>query len=180
MGLHPRKEYGSVTQELLHKWFEYNKDTGDLIWKPGHGGVRSGRVAGCLQPSGYRSVSIGKKKVNYKAHRLVWMYHHGKWPDNFIDHINNNRADNRIENLRDVTHEENMANLAPGSGSSTGYRGVYLQPSKSRKKKKYFTTVWSQGEPVNLGRYENIEDAVAVYHTAREMLGLMPVPVLVS
>src|SRR5690606_29052356 len=67
-----------------------------------------GREAGGKQGGGYLRFSVDGK--HYLAHRLAWLYVHGKWPSDQIDHINGDRSDNRIDNLRDVTHAENRRN----------------------------------------------------------------------
>ncbi|MDA6380520.1 HNH endonuclease signature motif containing protein [Escherichia coli] len=60
----------------------------------------------------------------YPAHRLAWLIVYGTMPDGFIDHINRVRTDNRISNLRLVTHSENMQNRKIQKNNKSGYRGV--------------------------------------------------------
>lgn len=105
--------------EFLRKYFAYDKDTGGIIRIPGQ--VNSlGRpvnkgvnkpVAG-RDAEGYLRtwVVYGGKQHNIKAHQLAWALHYGKWPVGIIDHINRNKSDNRIENLRIVNENVNAAN----------------------------------------------------------------------
>ena len=167
MPIRLRKD-SEVTKELVDELFEYDSTTGNLLWRWPNGTAEAGDVAGYVRPQGYRYIRINSR--DYAAHRLVWLMHHGSFPRNYIDHINNTRADNRIENLRDVTHAENMLNLAPGSGASSGYKGVYTR--KGKKGFKYFVVLYWEGDNYNLGTYETPEEASMVYHVAREAFGL--------
>lgn len=141
-----------VTQEYVRSLLTYNEHTGELVWRRRQGTARAGQVAGYLKEEGaltdnkmYRYIRIGGK--DYSAHRLVWLYHHGGWPTE-IDHVNRDRSDNRLANLREVEHYENMANIQL---PKSGYRGVYQAENG-----KYFTTVWMpSGEVIHLGRYKH-------------------------
>lgn len=97
-----------VSQDLLKNLFTYDQNTGLFKRKIALGNASSGSIAGSIHHRGYRYIAINKK--DYAAHRLAWLYVYGKWPDNFIDHINGKTDDNRIENLRDVSQKENMKN----------------------------------------------------------------------
>lgn len=175
-----RKEQDSrVTQELLHELYDYDAKVGQLVWTAYNGRCRHvGKSVGSKnKATGYIVTRLFG--VSYGVHRLIWLYHYGRWPNNYIDHINGVKTDNRIENLRDTTPAENVRNTFNIKKTNTGYRGVNrVRAVKSAKP--YKTGITVDNVIINLGRYETIEDAVAVYHTAREMLGLIPVPVLVS
>ena len=164
----------TVTQELLHSLFIYDTETGNLIWKNDTGTAKKGSVAGYIKNTGrrysrgYRYIRVNSK--DYASHRLVWLFHNGSFPSKCIDHINTIRDDNRIENLRDVSHAENMLNLALGSGASSGYKGVY----RAKGSKKWFSVLYWDGIRIGLGSYDDPVDAASVYHTAREFLGLIP------
>ena len=90
---------------------------------------------GSLDKDGYWIIKIKKKQ--YKAHRLVFAYHNGRFPDGEIDHINRNRTDNRIENLRECTRTENVRNITPKANPDTGVVGVYLDKCTHGLKSKY-------------------------------------------
>ncbi len=118
------------TQETLQTVFDYNPDTGVFLWKTGQ---RTGLPAGSLDKAGYIRIRLNRYE-QYKAHRLAWVYMYGSInPETLtIDHINHNRADNRLANLRIATQQQNAHNTLQGMNSGltlalikqvpTGYR----------------------------------------------------------
>lgn len=88
----------------------YDPETGEWFWRERawFGRNRTDKPAGTVRADGYLSIKIDGQ--NYMAQRLAWLYVHGLWPTNVIDHINGDRLDNRLVNLRDVTQAENNAN----------------------------------------------------------------------
>lgn len=155
----PRSE---ITQELLKTLFEYDSLNGNLVWKTDRGQAKQGQVAGYVKTNAHthhRYIRIGS--VDYGAHRLVWLFHHGQWPEQYIDHIDRNPQNNRIENLRDVTHKENMQNHSFSKANKTGFRGVYLEG------KRYYAALGVDGFLVKLGRFETADDASIAYRAGR-------------
>lgn len=143
-----------IMQEL-QELFNYNN--GRLYWK-----IRSARciqigdMAGYLSKGGYRCIKIYRKL--YLEHRLIWIYYNGDIPDGMqIDHINRIRDDNRIENLRLVTPQENNFN-----SSSKGYRW-------NKKGKKWISSIKVDGKKKYLGSFKNEEDARQAYLNAKEI-----------
>jgi hypothetical protein len=111
-----------ITQADVHSFFSYRED-GELIRKVKLSDSSIvGSVAGCVNALGYKVIRI-KPKL-YLAHRLIWLYHNGYFPENQIDHINRDRLDNRIENLREVSTQCNLRNSKQQSNNSSGVRGV--------------------------------------------------------
>jgi len=102
--------------ELLH----YNLETGLFHWAKSRPKVKEGNPAGCLDHNGYIRIEVGGK--TYAAHRLAWFYINKEWPSNEIDHINRNKSDNRIENLRQAQHGQNRANSK--TTNKHGLKGV--------------------------------------------------------
>lgn len=101
----------------------FNYDGRDILNRRHRHGLRHsevGKTAGRIDAKGYRVVTFRQKK--YKAHRLVWLYVNGHFPFGEIDHINRNRSDNRIENLRDVNRFTNMRNLSNVGVTKDGNR----------------------------------------------------------
>jgi hypothetical protein len=111
-----------ISQSELKAALSYDADTGVFLWRispcpP----VKVGQVAGAKGPKGSWRIEFCEK--NYLAHRLAWFYVHGEWPEQ-IDHINGNRADNRLCNLRPADNSQNQANMGPKKNSHLGIRGV--------------------------------------------------------
>ena len=112
----------TITQEYLKSILLYDKLTGDFTWASCIGGSSSiGAIAGRLS-HGYIGIQIKEKK--YQAHRLAWLYINGELPKKQIDHINHNRSDNRISNLRTVTLKENQRNRSINKNNTSGVCGV--------------------------------------------------------
>ena len=149
---------------MLGDYLRYDPDTGKLYWLDDrHGAVRSGDEAGCFDVKGYRIIEfLGKA---YKAHRVAWYLHYGSWPEKFIDHINGNKSDNRITNLRDVTRGQNRQNIKKAYGSNkTGFLGVCY------KQGKYLAQIKSEGKKRYLGYFSTPEEAAEAYWKAKKEL----------
>jgi len=118
-----------------------------------------------IHQDGYMVVSLCKGKSSFNWHRLVWEYFNGKIPKGmFIDHINNNRLDNRIDNLRIVTPMENTQKTIRGKNNHSGYAGV----SFDKITNKWKAQISINSKTVNLGRYETKEKAYQVYLDAKK------------
>lgn len=102
----------------------YDPGTGVFTWSVAGAGIAKGREAGTTTCHGYRVIRLGR--YGYRAHRLAWFLSYGKWPVGEIDHINGDKLDNRITNLRDVTRAENAQNVshAMRNNRSCGLLGV--------------------------------------------------------
>lgn len=124
------------SQEVLRALLDYDPGTGALTWRErgvdGFASARShaswsakhvGKAVIGTNLTGYRRVKIDGRHV--LMHRLIWKLVHGIDPDGEIDHINGNRCDNRLENLRVVTKRENMRNSGVKASNTTGVVGVY-------------------------------------------------------
>jgi hypothetical protein len=99
------------TQSDFKEILDYNPETVEFTWKKALGTrAKAGDVAGHVHKAqGYHQIKIAGKQ--YKTHRLVWLFETGEWPKNHIDHMDGNRLNNHISNLRDVTQRENNQNL---------------------------------------------------------------------
>ena len=136
-------------------WNEiFRYEDGNLYWlKPGHK-RRLHRPAGYLVPSGYIRTKINGK--DYYVHRIVWEMHNCQIPNGFeIDHIDRNRSNNKISNLRIATSQENKRNNKSGGFTWCKRNKVYVAQIKIDLKRKF------------LGHYDNIIDARAAYLRAR-------------
>jgi hypothetical protein len=110
-------------QDELKELLTYYPETGQFYWNTGGKGRRLDRRAGSFhKASGYIHIGICGKK--YRAHRLAWLYTYGFLPENLLDHINRDRADNRIDNLRAVDMVENTKNNSVRVDNTSGVTGV--------------------------------------------------------
>ena len=149
-------------------WLEiFDYDGQNLIWKrPYSRKVKAGDVAGCVNKNGYIQVSVMNKL--YLAHRVVWEMHNGDIPDGMqIDHINHDRIDNRIDNLRIVTNRVNSINSSIGANNRSGFNGV----SWMRSKNKWRSRIMIHGVEVSLGLFDCFDDAVTARLEANEKYG---------
>lgn len=149
--------------KLLSSMLRY--DNGKLYWLEWRNGVRRDLVAGTVTKNGY--VSVGAKGIKAYAHRIVWFMHHGEIPNGCdIDHINHDRTDNRIENLRIVSRSENLKNKGVVL-SSSGEMGVYWNPSAS----KWEASLNVDGKKKYIGLFDSIEAAKAARLDANKVYG---------
>lgn len=118
-----------ITQEYLHQVFDYHAD-GHLIWKRKYRGIKVGQKAGHTDKLGYYTIRLDK--VLYKGHRLIWFWHHGAWPTDELDHADNNPSNNRIENLRNATKQQNMRNRGPNKNNKLNLKNICWSESRRR------------------------------------------------
>lgn len=150
-----------ITKELLHELFEYKE--GELYWKVYTSSkTKPGDKAGCKNSHGYIQISI-KKKL-YQAHRIIFFMHNGYFPK-YVDHIDGNRLNNRIENLRKATNFENSWNSKIRKNNTSGIKGVNW--NKSRKKWEVRLRFAVTGKNLYFGRYVDKELAELVAIEAR-------------
>lgn len=155
------------TPEQIRQLVSYEPETGLLFWKPRDTSWFNGK----LRPTNvWNTRYAGKQALSYistygyycgavlnyqlLAHRVVWAWHYGEWPILEIDHINRNRLDNRIENLRDVSHSENERNKSLSIRSKTGETGVYRTRSG-----RYSANYVSHLKKLQIGTYATIAEA---------------------
>lgn len=114
----------SLTVETVLRYLDYSPKTGEFRWKsaPKHRPGLEGEVAGCLTTGGYVSIRVSGQTA--QAHRLAWLVTHGVWPAGDIDHVDGNRANNRITNLREASRSENMQNVRKLDSNTSGFVGV--------------------------------------------------------
>lgn len=140
----------------LRSMIEYNPETGKFYALYSHKDLPVGREVGCID-SGYVRLSVAGKI--YKGHRLAWFYTYGEWPSGDIDHVNGDKSDNRICNLRKASRGQNMMNIGLKKHNTSGYKGV----SYYRKTGKWKAQIQSNGKKVGLGYFDDIRDAAEAY-----------------
>jgi len=136
----------------------------DLIRRVTVGCAKEGDVAGCEETDGYQSISIDCKR--YKAHRLIWLYYHGYFPENDIDHINRDRSDNRIENLRVVSKSCNLRNSGNWPTNRSGVKGVGF----NKADKVWRAHIGKGNTYYYLGRSKDFNEAVLLRYAAEQCL----------
>ncbi|CAB5212704.1 putative NHN endonuclease [uncultured Caudovirales phage] len=153
-------EYPSTMQ--LKQMFDYHSD-GYLIWKikPAFR-VKIGDKAGSINSQGY--VQISQKKSKFKAHRLIWLWH-GYQLDDEIDHIDGNKLNNQIENLRAVKKSQNQWNAKIRKDNLSGIKGVRWH----KRDCKWTASIRLHGKTKSLGYYNDLELAKLVIHEARSL-----------
>ena len=160
-----------MTQSRLKELLHYDPETGVFVWKVAHPRVRAGGRAGSISSRGYVRIRISGK--DYWAHRLAWLYIHGDFPKNEVDHKDGDKTNNRIDNLRDCTHAQNHQNRVSMPGSSSKYPGV----SWYKNSKKWRAKIVLHGKDKYLGLYESEVDAYKAYCKAKyELHKFQPQP----
>ncbi len=154
----------------LCNFLEYDKENGELKWKPRKSSRwnarHSGTKAGCISSSnGYLTLSINNQK--YLSHRVAWAIFYGEWPAGQIDHIDHNRTNNRISNLRCVTHSENGKNQKRRARTRDGEMGI----TKRQDTGKYQVRVCANGTRKTIGCFCSIEAAISARNFAYQELG---------
>jgi len=118
-----------MTQDLLRSILKYSPSSGDFVWLVDSGARKcKGKVAGTLGVE-HPCVYISYKRRKYLAHRLAWLYVHGVWPEETIDHKDGNPSNNRLRNLRLATRSQQQENLHRPKGANP-YVGVYKVGNK--------------------------------------------------
>lgn len=152
--------------DILNKIFEYDPITGLFIYKVKPcAWLNIGDPAGTLIEKGYWSLTYKRKR--YRAHRVAWLLYYKKWPDGIIDHIDTDKLNNKIDNLRDIEGNKNQQNQRfPSKNNTTGYLGV----SFDRSRNKYMANIMINRKAKNLGRFNSPEEAYNKYIEAKRIL----------
>lgn len=151
----------TLTQELVKELFDYRD--GELYWKKANSNrIKIGYKAGCFNTSGYLSTMINNK--NYLNHRIVFLYFYGYLPE-FLDHVNGNRADNRIVNLRPATKSQNNCNKQMRKDNTSGTKGVSWHIGRQ----KWQAQIKITNKTKYLGIYDDLELAELVITEARDL-----------
>lgn len=155
-----------ITQDLVKELFTYKN--GNLYWKVHipRSTMKINDKAGSLNKNnGYYKIKINQKL--YLGHRLIFLYHHGYLPK-YVDHIDGNKQNNNIENLREITKSQNGMNRKSNKNSSSKYKGV----SWAKHVNKWLVQIRINNKGINLGYFINEIDAAKTYNIkAIELFG---------
>jgi hypothetical protein len=151
-----------ITQQELKDLLHYEPSTGVFTWRKSlSNNVKIGQTAGTAATGGYLLCRL--KYRRYMLHSLAWMYVHGYFPDHqkeAVNHINGNRSDNRIANLRLATRREYTANGRKRTNCSSRLKGVTVH------KGRFIAQIGTNGTVLRLGSYATEEEAHAAYMAA--------------
>jgi hypothetical protein len=148
--------------EDIRRLFLYDPNLGCLRFASGS---KAGAVAGSAHPCGYRQVRIGRSR--FLVHRLIWKFHHGSEPRQ-VDHIDGNRSNSKIENLRAACEKTNQRNRGKQGNNTSGYKGAYFRKSDGR----WMSAICLHGKQKHLGYFPNAAAAHAAYcAAAKEFYG---------
>lgn len=153
----------SLTQELLKQRFHYDPETGHFTHLVAASPrVKVGDRAGSGRPGNYVVITLFNER--FLAHRLAWLYVHGHWPMQEIDHIDQCKSNNAIANLRDVSRTVNECNKLGLYPNKTGYQGV------SMNRGKFMAQITLGGKSKTIGRYATADQAHRAYVEAKARL----------
>lgn len=160
--------------EYLRTLLSFNPETGDFKWLPREVNThydkafntrRAGANAGCIANRGsvrYYVIRIAAKL--YLAHHLAWAFEHNEWPEE-IDHEDGDGLNNKLSNLRSVSHQVNMSNRAVPSDNKSGTIGVRMEQGKWRAQ------IAINGKKIHIGMFSTLEEASAARKKEEARLG---------
>lgn len=176
--LYDRLDESQISPDDMAAIVRYDQATGQLIWM--HRGpdcyensvhqrrwntFYAGQRVGSITAQGYVVVKLFGK--NRFVHRVVWLLNRGIWPTGQIDHINGDKSDNRIDNLRDVSALANMRNRSLSRNNKSGFRGVYWNTKEVR----WRAHIKDQTRNIHLGYFDDFEAAVEARLEAERRIG---------
>lgn len=154
-----------ITADQLRLLMAYDQKSGVMTWLVRTSNrVKIGDVVGSSHVQGYREVGVNGR--SYLLHRLVWLHVHGSWPSSHIDHVNGDRTDNRIMNLREATRSQNLSNRRATRLNTSGYKGVTWE----RRRKKWQAQITVRRKLKFLGYFDCVKKAHDAYWKAAQEL----------
>jgi hypothetical protein len=157
------KDKTKLTFEKANALLRYYPDTGLLYWKVAKGVRRAGDIAGRVDSKGHYLWTV-IDGVKYANHRLAWLLTHHQFPLDQLDHINRDKQDNRLDNLRECSMAENCQNRAIYQTNQWGFAGVAISRNK------YKAVIQVDGVKKSIGVWNSPEEAHAVYLAVKDAL----------
>lgn len=155
-----------LTAQQVRDILRYDPKSGIFTWAVTKGHKRAGSKAGTVGKGGYLTICVDGR--GYRAHRIALLFNLGRWPVGDVDHINGNTADNRIANLRECTHAENMQNMsAPRTHSGKPKSSKFAGVSWNKSCAIWRSQIRVNGKIVYLGRFMSEEAAHSAYVNAK-------------
>lgn len=157
------------TPDELRSRLRYEPETGLLYWRDGEK-FAGRRAFVAVTKRGYHATTFrprAGKQTSLSAHRVAWAIYHGEWPSGQIDHINGDKLDNRILNLRDVSNAVNAKNMALKSNNKSGVPGVFRHSQTG----KWSAQINNGEKTIGLGCFDSFGDAVIARKAAERALG---------
>jgi len=149
----------NLSQDLLNELFEYRD--GNLFWKVNRGSVKKGQIAGTFANSGYLQICLYRRF--YLTHRLIFLMHKGYLPSE-LDHIDGNKLNNCIENLRETTKSQNQLNKGLMKNNVSGVKNVHW----CKNSNKWRVLISVNGKQKDFGRFKDLEVAKETAITLRK------------
>lgn len=153
-----------MNKSILDSILDYNSISGNFIWKvkPSKK-VSIGDIAGTITNNGYFKIRfLGKE---YLAHRLAWLSIYGDFPEGILDHIDQDKLNNSINNLREVSISENGHNTKIYSTNKSGYKNIFWDKTLN----KYSVKLCKNNIKYNIGTYHTLEGAKLALDTFIEL-----------
>ena len=149
-----------MMERRIREAWSYDPVTGKIIWLISIPPAEALEEAGSLHSAGYKQLCLDQ--TMYLAHRVAWFLYYGEWPKENLDHIDGDRLNNKITNLRIANKQQNAWNRLPRKNVTSLYKGV----SWDKVRNKWAVYIKVDGKVVNLGRYLLEEDAAEAYNKA--------------
>ena len=158
--------------EYLRQRLRYDPETGKLYWRRGtkqrHAHRDGVEAFTAVRNTGYKHGRVDDRA--YQAHRVIWAMEYGEWPTGQIDHIDHDRTNNRLANLRIVSHQENHRNTSRRKNNTSGAMGVSWYKAGG----KWTAYIMVDRRKQHLGYFDSLEDAVAARKAAEAQYGFHP------